>query len=62
VDKPFAARYPTISNFVSNELNIIGIQVEINSKFINYHFKSQRYNDLIKMLSELVIYLDEYRK
>lgn len=62
IDTPFHAGVGTIANFAHDECNIIGIQLELNSKFINYNFKSQRYNDLVNMISEMVIYLDNYIK
>lgn len=62
IDTPFHAGKGTISSFVHDECNIVGIQLELNSRFINYNYKSQRYNDLVNMISEMVIYLDNYIK
>lgn len=62
IDTPFHADKGTIASFVHDECNIIGIQLELNAKFINYNFKSQRYNDLVKMISEIVVYLNKYIK
>jgi hypothetical protein len=62
IDTPFYAGKGTIANFAHDECNIVGIQLELNAKFINYNFKSQRYNDLVNMISEMVEYLDNYVK
>lgn len=62
IDTPFHAGKGTVSSYVHDECHIIGVQLELNSKFINYNFKSQRYNDLVNMISEMVIYLNDYIK
>lgn len=61
-DFPFKGGNNTISGYANNCLGIHSIQIEINSKYINYNYKTSKYNELVKMISELVIYLNGYIK
>lgn len=58
IDEPFRAGGTTISKFASKKLGIHSIQIEINSKFINYNYKTCKYNELVKMISEIVNYMN----
>ena len=58
IDNPFRAGGTTISKFASKKLGIYAIQIEINSKFVNYNYKSSKYNELVKMISEIVSYMN----
>lgn len=59
LDEPFRGGGNTISGYSNKKLGIYSLQVEINSKFINYNYKTSRYNDLVKMISQIVYYLDK---
>lgn len=58
IDIPFRGGGDTITKFASKKLGIHAFQLEINSKFINYNYKSCRYFQLVKMISELVYYMN----
>ena len=58
VDKPFKGGYPTISEYANKQLGIYSLQIEINSKYINYIYKASQYNKIVDMIIEICNYLN----